>query len=305
MNTWEKPSCPLCGNAPGDLLAEARDYNAATTDQVFRLVLCRRCRLAMIDPQPTREAVGGFYPESYAAHREISGSEGHILTRKSKRFGPVEELPPGRYLDIGCGSGYDLLRMRDRGWTVAGFEPSRQAAKAGLSAGLDIRTGGDLADARFEESSFDLVTMFCVLPHVHDPLGVLREVARLLSPGGTLLLTVPNLWSLNFRLFGGRWYHLDPPRHLWFFSDASLREMAARTGFRVRGKRFRSGGGGFKGSLRHAAAASPAAERIRRALRTGPGRWLVRSGIRFLVDPARMGDTVDYWWRRNLGGPQR
>lgn len=295
---WEVPACALCGSGGGEVIAEARDLNYGITPVAAGLVRCTACGIARLDPRPDRETIGGFYPSSYDAHRTVAGSEKRVLTRRSRRFDPVASLTPGRYLDVGCGSGYDLLRMREKGWTVAGFEVSEQAAKAGRELGLEIRHGAQLAEAGFEGESFDLVTMFCVLPHLHDPMAALAEVRRLLRPGGTFFMTVPRYESLNFRLFKGRWYHLDAPRHLWFFSDRGLKEMAGRAGFHPEGRRFRSGVGGFKNSLAHVAASRPSAAVLARVLRVRPARWLMRCLYRFVVDPVGLGDTVDVWWRR-------
>lgn len=288
--------CLLCGRPSEDEVTQAGDLNFKVTEERFRFVRCAECGLVWINPRPPVAEIGRYYPADYHPHRQIQGTEDDLLKRNSKRFGPVEHLPPGRYLDVGCGSGYDMVRLRDRGWQVSGFEVSRQAAEAGRAAGLDIRHGADLAQAGFPEASFDLSTMFCVLPHLHDPLTALREVRRLLKPGGILFMTMPNLQSVNFNLFGPRWYHLDPPRHLYFFSRGNLEELALRAGFRPEGRRFRSGVGGFKNSLHHAGASSPIARVLRRIIQVRPLRWAVRCVSRFIVDPLHLGDTIDHWW---------
>jgi len=295
---WEDASCAVCGEGAGHVFLRARDLNWHVDEVLFRLVRCPSCGLTYVSPRPTRDRIGRFYPPDYAPHQEVQGFEGRVLGRRSKRFQPVRAMEPGRYLDVGCGSGGALLRMKVGGWDVAGFEVSEQAARAGRAGGLDIRTGRELADAAFEARSFDLVTLFCVLPHLHDPQAVLAEVARILRPGGVLLMTMPNLRSLNFMLFRQRWYHLDPPRHLHFFLPGNLRELAARAGFVPEGRRFRSGGGGFKNSLRLSRSDLPWARLFEDLLRLRPMRWLSRFFFRYGVDAARLGDTVDWWWRR-------
>lgn len=293
---WEPGTCALCGRTSDRVVTVAPDPLTGTGR--FRLVRCAGCDTVFISPRPGREAIGQYYPEAYGPHRSLDAPGRRFRKRKSRRFEPVLHLPPGRYLDVGCGSGADLVRMSERGWKVAGFDVSERAAAAGRASGLDIRSGSELADARFDGASFDLVTLFCVLPHVHDPLALLREIHRLLRPGGTLFMTVPNLHSVNFWLFRSHWYHLEPPRHLHFFSARSFRAMADRSGFAAAGRRFRSGGGGFKNSLRYAEVRSRPGGFLHPLTRIKPVRGFARGFFRWIVDPAGLGDTVDLWWTR-------
>jgi SAM-dependent methyltransferase len=124
--------------------------------------------------------------------------------------------------------------MKWLGWTVTGLDISTVAVERirnqlGLRAML-----GTLPHPELESTSFDVVTMWHSLEHVHDPLAVLRAAHRLLVPGGRLLVAAPNIDSLPFRWFGASWYGLDLPRHLTHFSPATLRGIVQRAGFRVR-----------------------------------------------------------------------
>ncbi len=295
---WEQTSCILCGEAPSHVLTRSRDLIQPADPTVFRVVRCCACGLVYVNPRPIREEMGRYYTADYGGHRDIQGSEERSLSRRSKRFDPVSNLAPGRYLDVGCGGGQAVLRMKAKGWQAVGFDVSPKAVESGRAAGLDIRTGLELKDARLEANSFDLVTYFCVLPHLHDPLGALRETQRLLKPGGRVVLTVPHLPSVNFTLFRNLWYHLEAPRHLYLFSTDNLRSMAARTGFVPEGRRFRSGGGGFKNSLRVMSERDGVAKFVYDVTRFRPARWLVRTFYRFVIDTAGLGDTVDCWWRK-------
>ncbi len=103
-----------------------------------------------------------------------------------------------RLLDLGCGLGSLLLEARRRGAEVVGLEPDaaslalsrHRLQRAGAAGGCLLAAQGErlpLADGRL-----DIVTCCSVLEHVQDPLAVLREVARVLRPGGLLYLGVPN-----------------------------------------------------------------------------------------------------------------
>lgn len=147
----------------------------------------------------------------------------------------VAGLPPGqgrRLLDVGCGSGDFLTRMRVHGWQVVGVEPDPKAAEAARRNGLDVRDGM-LADAGFHGDTFDAIVLSHVIEHVHDPVALLRECGRVLRPGGRLVVLTPNLSSLGHRRFGPDWRGLEPPRHLYVFSLRSLAACVARVGLTV------------------------------------------------------------------------
>ncbi len=232
--------CPLCGARGGRVLFEAGDLNAATTPLRFSVVRCA-CGMAFLDPVPADPAQ--VYPATYDAHAEAAPRR-----RKSTRFAAVAKLKPGRLLDLGCGSGRDLLSMREKGWSVRGVEINPEAAARARAAGLDVRTGTVL-DAGLEDASADLATLFHVLEHVADPGAVAREVRRVLAPGGLLLAHVPNFAGLNARLFREHWYELDVPRHVNFFTRRSLERMTREAGLEIRTLRTRAAGGDFRRSM--------------------------------------------------------
>jgi SAM-dependent methyltransferase len=139
----------------------------------------------------------------------------------------------GRLLDFGCGGGSYLARMHRQGWQVVGLDASPAAVRrVREDLGL-LAMEGSLPCPVLPAKSFDAVTMWQVLEHVHDPMEVLRDAHRLLAAGGRLVVAVPNIDSLAFRLFGSCWYSLDLPRHLTHFTPTTLYQMLDRAGFRV------------------------------------------------------------------------
>jgi SAM-dependent methyltransferase len=135
-----------------------------------------------------------------------------------------------RLLDIGCGNGDFLARMRALSWEVHGVEPDPAAAAAARAAGLDVATG-TLADVTWPDGSFDAVTMSSVIEHLHDPGAALASAFRLLAPGGMLHLVTPNGDALGAERFGTHWRGLEAPRHLVLFNRRSLTKLLVACGF--------------------------------------------------------------------------
>ena len=147
---------------------------------------------------------------------------------------------PGRLLDVGCATGWLLDHARARGWQAQGVELSEPAVRFARERGLEVHHG-DLLDARFPASSFDLVYMGDVLEHVPDCRATLAEVARVLKPGGHLYLRGPitthslarSLALWGYGLLGRVIVLREPPYHLWEFTPRSLERLAREVGLIV------------------------------------------------------------------------
>jgi SAM-dependent methyltransferase len=139
----------------------------------------------------------------------------------------------GDMLDFGCGSGWYAQRMREQGWCVTGMDFSPHAARQAAERYHLRVLVGSLPHPAVGPESFDLITMGCVLEHVHWPHQVIAAAARALRPGGALVIAVPNLASLGFRYFGPDWWPLELPRHLLHFSPATLRRLVTMHGLEI------------------------------------------------------------------------
>lgn len=128
-----------------------------------------------------------------------------------------------RLLDVGCGSGAFARMMSTRGFDAVGVEPfslGRPVKEAHLEL---IRATFD--DVKADLGKFDVVTMWHVLEHIPDPKTLLQGVLDVLSPGGTMVISVPNFASWQSRVFKGGWFHLDPPRHITHFDPATFHAL--------------------------------------------------------------------------------
>jgi SAM-dependent methyltransferase len=141
--------------------------------------------------------------------------------------------PGGSLLDVGCGVGHFVREAALAGYDASGIELSQEAIAFGRKTwGLPIKQG-DLLEVNFPKKSFDVITLWQVLEHLAHPNESLEEIHKLLRDSGILVIAVPNLSSVQARLFRGRWYHLDVPRHLFHYDPGSLRKLLANHGFKV------------------------------------------------------------------------
>ena len=236
---WDETVCPLCGSRRSQPLLSARDPNLAPAGPLFRVVRCADCGLCFTNPRPDEASIGQFYPPDYEPHQPVTAPERAPQRKRRKAEGSAWERQAlqlhgaGRLLDFGCGSGEFLARMTRQGWQATGLDISpavvqRIREQLGLPALV-----GTLPHAEIAPESFDVVTMWQSLEHLHRPLAALQAVHAVLAPGGKLILSVPNFESGPVRLFGCGWYGLELPRHLTFFSPATLRQMVAQAGFAV------------------------------------------------------------------------
>ena len=138
--------------------------------------------------------------------------------------------PPARLLDAGAGRGRFVAAARDGGYDAFGIEPSARGVAAATVLGARVQRG-TVEDTEVEPRSVELVTLWHVLEHLEDPGLGLSRIASWLRPGGALLVGVPNLDSLQARLAGERWYHLDVPRHRTHFTPRGLHELLRAQGF--------------------------------------------------------------------------
>jgi len=228
--------CLLCeGRRAHELFPEAIPESRG-----FHVVRCDDCGLVATHPVPAPEDIPGFYGgEYYGEQNQKFGrlTETFITLfrfarRRALRLAGVRH--GGTLLDVGCGRGRFLSIAARAGYVVYGTELTDESARAARhTVGEDRVRVGTLARCGFAPGRFDAVTMWHVFEHLPDPGETLDECHRLLRPGGTLVLSVPNIESWQARWAGGSWFHLDMPRHLVHYSPETLTAMLARHGFRI------------------------------------------------------------------------
>ena len=202
-------------------------------DRTFDLARCGSCGSAATlgtPPDATAYEKGQYAPLDRRAarrlapvQRAVSGHPARLLARAGV---PVR----ARVLDVGAGTGLLVDALLRAGFRASGVEPSMASSAAARANGLPVRTA---ALEAAEERDLDAVTMWQVLEHLDEPLDALLQVRSMLRPGGMLLLGVPNIQSLQARIAGDEWFHLDVPRHRTHFSPAGVDALLQRAGYRT------------------------------------------------------------------------
>jgi len=228
--TLSVPPCPVCDGTEARRRLEIEGFPQCMT-------VCNQCGLGRLHPLPDPETVRGYYPDEYYGE---PGVKFQPLTERIVRAVGARHvafltagLPKGaRVLDVGCGRGVILGALADRGYEVHGVEVSEEAARGADSRAV-VRIAQTVDEADYPECHFDQVIIWHVFEHLADPRGTLQAVFRILKPGGRLIVAVPNFSSLQARLTGDAWFHLDLPRHLFQFPLAGLKTLLRRAGFEV------------------------------------------------------------------------
>jgi SAM-dependent methyltransferase len=296
--------CPGCGSGAG---------SPRGRKDGFDLLSCRECRTLYIAALPGSEEsedYDGYYGEGNLAVPEFIDRR---LDEIVADFAPYRRT--GRLLDVGCGAGTFLRAAARAGWEAVGVEVSKPAAEHNRAAGFEV-FNGFLEEARYPEGHFDVVIASEVLEHVPEPGAMLREILRVLRPGGLLWATTPNGRGLSARALGLGWSAVSPPEHLHLFSRHAARALLAEAGFgRVRVvteganpvellRALRRHGPAPSAHGGHAAQGGqqppPAAgnERVRSGyelnafLSESPSRRLVKDAVNGLLRLSRLGDSL-------------
>jgi len=226
-----------------------RPFGYAFNDRWLGAYECRECGIIFIHPQPTSDELAQLYSKEYFEGDFRCGHAGSYFDEKTQASLADEQLlarikalkPAGAFLEVGCAGGAFLHAARNAGYDVTGVEFSDVAAQLARDKfGLNVITG-DLATARFPDSTFDVVFMGDVLEHLSDPLATCAEVFRILKPGGVFVIECPMQTNTLFSRLGFFVYTLLgkkatvqlPPYHLFEYRPASMRRLLQRCGFDI------------------------------------------------------------------------
>jgi SAM-dependent methyltransferase len=184
---------------------------------------CASCGAATTDPWPTVTEL----ERAYARYRPESGrfaGIGDVVlrhTRASLAQRVDRVSPSGAVLDVGAGDGTLLDALHARGRAVLGLERDSRRE--------DVQE----ADITELEVDWSAIVFWHSLEHLPAPGQAIDHAGRHVRPGGVLLVAMPNSDSLQARVFGDRWFHLDLPRHLVHLPAVALTARLASLGLTV------------------------------------------------------------------------
>lgn len=204
----------------------------------FRLAYDNKRKAWKTQPVLSEESLQAYYPnETYASHIDKATDVKSLFYMWIKKRNIKKKLSwlrpfysQGKLLDFGAGNGAFALQAKNSGWDVSTYDAS-VVAKERLAHKKLNTTSIPLTD------SYDVITLWHVFEHLPNPEEQLNLFFKALSPGGILVLALPNYDSWDAKHYGAEWAAYDVPRHLWHYNKEAVALMANETGFKQIGIR--------------------------------------------------------------------
>lgn len=236
--------CPVCRGRHINPLLTVKDHSVSKED--FVIWQCGDCSLRFTQDVPDETSIGPYYKSpDYISHSNTDKGfinktyqrvKQYTLQNKAALIMATTGKATGSLLDLGCGTGSFLHVMAKKGWKVQGIEPDHDARTLARKLyQLEVHEPSVLPD--LAPGSFDAVTLWHVLEHVHDLHVYVAKLKEILKPGGTLFIAVPNYQSVDADVYRLQWAAYDVPRHLYHFSPQALAQLMSANGLKLIEKR--------------------------------------------------------------------
>lgn len=233
MKQNEIEQCNLCGESGSRLKYQVDGFN---------IVQCANCSLIYLKNPLSitdeQELYDDYYKISFSQDYHCDSAEPGLKTLweiNEQRLQMIETfIPGGKLLDVGSGQGFFLYHAQQHEFSATGVDvSSRAVAFCEQTFHINVHLQNINQDFDLDEK-FDIITMWHILEHMSDPLGFVKRLRQLLLPHGRLIIEVPNINSLKFRLASrqNRWIGGNHPRHhKYFFSWKTLRHLLSTAGY--------------------------------------------------------------------------
>lgn len=240
--TTEHVDCALCGSTQASHFIDAEDDLTGKPGR-FRFVRCDDCALVYQSPRIPAADIAAWYDDEYIAHRKktdfgpLTGLYNWAMDRHDRRKLAlvrryVDLHQESRVLDLGCGAGTFLAKVAQETGARATGVDFKDLSHLPWMREIEFRCGRP-QDQVFSPDRFDLITLWHFLEHDYEPQRTLEQAREWLSPHGRMVIEVPRLDSVSFKLFGDRWPGLQAPQHTAAYSRETLCALVARAGFRI------------------------------------------------------------------------
>ncbi|MBS1664938.1 MAG: class I SAM-dependent methyltransferase [Bacteroidetes bacterium] len=233
-------SCPSCHSENIRLAIKAVDYTVS--HQTFEIWECVGCGLRFTQDVPDAATIGPYYrSDNYISHSNTNQGlvnrlyhmvRKQTLSAKYRLISSATRTKQGKLLDIGAGTGAFVAHMQERGWEVTGLEPDDVAReKARTDHRVQLLGMENLFS--FPPDSFDAITLWHVLEHVHDLHPYIEQLKKLIKRDGRIFIAVPNYTSYDAGIYEGFWAAYDVPRHLYHFSPDAMEQLLNMHGLQL------------------------------------------------------------------------
>ncbi len=233
--------CPACRRSSIKPALSAKDYTVSHEE--FSIWECDSCTLRFTQDVPDAAEIGPYYrSENYISHsntnKGLVNSLYHTvrkqtLSAKGRLLHSATRMKKGRLLDIGAGTGAFAGYMKEeQGWEVMGLEPDEVAReRARVDHKVELLEMDKLST--LEPESFDAITLWHVLEHVHDLHPYMEQLKALVRRNGRIFIAVPNYTSYDAAVYKNFWAAYDVPRHLYHFSPDSMETLLSAHGLQL------------------------------------------------------------------------
>jgi len=243
---FEHRNCPNCGQDDFEVLfdsnIETDDFNVlfdydfqeegylVPGGKYLRHVKCKNCHLIYVNPIEKVSRINMYYTKAKNTHVPTI-RESYLRTAKSQVQLIRKYESDTSLLDIGCAQGFFLYSASKAGFATKGVELSQDAAEyVKKEFGLDVEIG-PFEKLQFPENYFDVVTLWQVLEHLPQPLTVLKEVHRILKPGGLIAVSTPDIGGIPAKILRKKWWDIKR-LHINQFTTGTLMDVLHNAGFK-------------------------------------------------------------------------